>query len=215
MNATRYNPVGLFARLSRVYMLLGFAVSAILVAPSPASATDVVDGCMEEIYQAYNGGGTLNCTANDVQLASVTNVTILDDGCAFIGDTVTFDADYEILLTAQARHDIGIYLAEDGGDALFGTCEIATLPLITDLDGTGDDLNTMMGSPTGACTGDTAQPCNVDSDCDTVGGTCANLGPGIQDICGDIDDDPNPILTTVTGLSPHARRGPLTTRSRA
>jgi len=157
---------------------------------------------MEDIYQAYNGGGTLNCTANDVQLASVTDVTILDDGCAFIGDTVTFDADYEIVLTAQARHDIGIYLAEDGGDALFGTCEIATLPLITDLDGTTDELDGIdMGGKTGACTGNIAQPCNMDSDCDTVGGTCEALGPGIQDTCGDIDDDPNPIITTITGLT--------------
>ena len=94
---------------------LVFALALGLLAAAPASATHVTDGCMQDIYNAYNGSQQLNCTANDVQLSSVTNVTILDDGCAFPGDTVTFDADYEILLTAQERHDIGIYLAGDGG----------------------------------------------------------------------------------------------------
>jgi hypothetical protein len=98
-------------------------------------------GCMQDV-----AGFGLNCTANDIQLASATNITILDDGCAFPGDTVTFTADFEVLLTAQARHDIGIWFAEDGGDALNGTCTAVTPayapdPPWLDLDGTNDDPN--------------------------------------------------------------------------
>ena len=183
-------------------LALAFALALGLLGASTASATHVTDGCMQDIYNAYNGGQNLTCTANDVQLANVINVNIIDDGCAFPGDTVTFDADYEILLTAQERHDIGLYLAEDGGDALSGTCEIATLPLITDLDGTGDELGGIdNGGKTGACTGDNTQPCNEDTDCEVAGGSCEALGPEIQDSCGDIDNAPNPILTTINNLT--------------
>jgi hypothetical protein len=188
-----------------------------LLGANPTAA--VQDGCMEDVYQNFNGGGTLNCTANDIQIAGVTNVTILDDGCAFVGDTVTFDADVTVQLTAQARHDVGLYLATDGGDALTGSCLIETVPeegaaLITDLDGTGD--NTKATDAFGYCStvdnssdpGDLVvpeQPCNSDSDC--VLSYCEEFGAGItgsspiQDTCGDIDDDPNPIDTAVTNLT--------------
>jgi hypothetical protein len=86
------------------------------------------------VAQQVSGG--LNCTANDVQLAQATNLTILDDGCAFPGDTVTFSADFQVNLTAQARYDLGIWFASDGdpnGDgALTGTCAAATPPYAPD-----------------------------------------------------------------------------------
>ncbi|MHC4698900.1 MAG: hypothetical protein ACYTFA_19395, partial [Planctomycetota bacterium] len=191
-----------------------------MLSAQPAAAQLQVDnGCMEAVYQAYNGGGALNCVANDVKVAGVTNVTILDDGCQFVGDTVTFSADYEILLGAQARYDIGIYFSTDGSDAVLGSsCTIVTLPhTITDLDGTADDTNTsdVYGycSPDGGTTltigGDGLPlPCNADGppDC-PVGDTCEEFGPGIQDTCGDIDDAPNPIylygiVITATCLDP-------------
>ncbi|WP_432470564.1 DUF7507 domain-containing protein [Amphritea sp. HPY] len=125
-------------------------------------------GCMEDV-----AGFGLNCTANDIQLADVTNVDVLDDGCAYPGDDVTFTADFEVLLTAQARHDIGIWFAQDGGDALTGTCTAVTPayapdPPWLDLDGTGDTFP------------------------DT------NVVSNIQDTCGDIDDDHNPQFPRVT-----------------
>ena len=43
----------------------------------------------------------LNCTANDIQLAQATNITILDDGCAFPGDTVEFTANFDVVVTAK------------------------------------------------------------------------------------------------------------------
>jgi hypothetical protein len=128
--------------------------------------------CMEE-----TAGFGLNCTANDVQLSAAENIEILDDGCAYPGDTVTFRADFRVVLTAQARHDIGIWFAQDGdlnGDgAITGTCTAATPayapdPPWLDLDGTNDPLP-----------GD-------------------NKPSGIQDTCGDIDDNHNPLYPGVT-----------------
>ncbi len=125
-------------------LMLVALVALCLPAANTYGQMQVSDSCMQDVYQAYNGSQSLNCTANDVRVSTVTNITILDDGCLFRGDTVTFAADYEILLTAQARHDIGIYLGTDGDPnadgALTGLCTILTLPIPpTDLDGTGDD----------------------------------------------------------------------------
>ena len=127
-------------------------------------------GCMEDVAQKG-----LQCTANDVGIASVTNLTIAPgDGCDFIGDTVTFTATYEILLTAEARYDIGIWYAEDGDPnsdgAYTGICTAVTLPYAPDppwldLDGTADDP-----------------------------------GGVIQDLCGDIDATVahNPLFPSIT-----------------
>ena len=139
------------------------------VAADESGNTDVLLGqvCMEDA-----AGFSLGCTANDIQIADAINIDILDDGCAYPGDTVTFTADFEVLLTAQARHDIGIWFAEDGdpnGDgALTGSCSVGTPayapdPPWFDLDGMADD-------PDGL----------------------------IQDTCGDIDDGHNPLFPSIT-----------------
>ncbi len=161
------------ASLNRV-MISALAVAALLCGAYTASAdgagnADILpgQGCMQD-----TAGFGLNCTANDIRLASVANLLILDDGCSAPGDTVSFTADFEVLLTAQARHDIGIWFAQDGdpnGDgAVTGSCTAATPaygpdPPWLDLDGTGDD-------PGGA----------------------------IQDTCGDINSTHNPLFPSVT-----------------
>lgn len=106
----------------------------------------------------------LGCTANDIQVAGVATdefgdplLTILDDGCAFPGDMVTFTATFEVVTTAKRRHDIGIYFATDGdpngdgaftsGDGISGAnkgCSVSTMPYgqepdWLDLDMTNDD----------------------------------------------------------------------------
>ena len=102
--------------------------------------------CMENV-----AGFGLNCTANDISLAEVSVAGVLTDDCedGFItlmaGDLVA-----DVLLTAQARFDVGIYLALDGGDGLCGLCEPEALPTPPADDNDGD-------------------------------------------VCGDIDDLPNPI----------------------
>ena len=148
------------------------AVVSLIGIATPASAQLQIDnGCMEDV-----AGFGLQCTANDVGIADVVNLVILDDGCAFPGDTVTFQADYVVELTAQARHDIGLYFSTDGdpnGDrSITGQCRIVTVPFAPDLpwldlDGTGD----------------------------TFPGT--NVVSNIQDLCGDIDNDHNPLLPNI------------------
>ena len=125
-------------------------------------------GCVQD-----EAGINLNCTANDIVVASATNITILDadGGCTFPGDTVTFTADFQVELSGggmnQSRHDIGIWFAEDGdpnGDgSLTGICSVTTPAF----------------GPT---------PPWVDLDNSAVTG----------DICGDITTAANPLTPSVT-----------------
>jgi hypothetical protein len=196
--------------IALVVGLLGAVVYVISlsVAPKPAFAA-VLDGCIEDVFNEYNGGGSLNCTSNDIEIVALSNVTILDDGCAFVGDTVTFDADFTVQLNATARHDIGLYIATDGGDAITGSCVVDTLSLSTsgvvDLDGTSDDTNG--ADAFGYCSPDSGgtlsvptQPCNENADC-VFGDTCEEFGPGIQDTCGDMNSANNPIVTRIANLT--------------
>jgi hypothetical protein len=97
---------------------------------------------MQTNYTNHGLSQNLGCTANDVRVARATNINISSGGechqengqqvCTCNqGGNVTFTADYEVLLTAQARYDIGIYFSADGdpnGDgALTGACRLTTL----------------------------------------------------------------------------------------
>ena len=170
----RFKPL-LITILAAVAVMSGlFAHAQPAYAQDPSNGeTDIaVNGCMQDV-----AGFGLNCTANDIQIAGVTSLTILDDGCAFPGDTVTFSADFEVLLTAQARHDIGLWFDTagdpEGDGAITGTCTVGTPayapdPPWLDLDGTGDTF------------------------LDT------NVVSNIQDTCGDIDDMHNPLFPSMT-----------------
>jgi hypothetical protein len=173
------------------------------------------NGCMEDV-----AGFGLNCTAEDVRIASVFNAVVLDDscdlgtntcvgsgnscdddldcGCTSPDDTVTMTFSAEVLLGAQARHDIGIYFATDGGDALTDTCDLGTNtcvvnggPCIEDLDCPGQcrieilpiestfDANsfcTAAGVPfADCCTGAGTGTCNgTYTDLDNI---CLDSGP--------------------------------------
>lgn len=96
-------------------------------AGTPDVETDV--SCM--------GGLTgLNCTAEDIAIAHATSIEILDDGCAYPGDTVTFSADFTVTTNATERYDIGLWFATDGDPnddgATSGTCTVATPPYAPD-----------------------------------------------------------------------------------
>ncbi|MDH3458587.1 MAG: hypothetical protein OER90_17235, partial [Gemmatimonadota bacterium] len=152
-------------------LLGGLFVGAPSVYAQNMGSETLEDGCMEQVAQRG-----LNCTANDVSLATVTNL-VIDDPCDFPGDLATFTATFETVLTAQARHDIGIFFdvaADPEGDgALTGTCQISTLnytqdPPWLDLDGTTDNF---AGTKTES---------------------------GIQDTCGDIDSFHNPLFPVIT-----------------
>ena len=81
--------------------------------------------CMEE---AANKG--LTCTANDVNIAQTSSLTYTP--CQFPNDTTTISFVAEFNLTAQARYDIGVWVAQDGGDALTGACSVSNFPIAPD-----------------------------------------------------------------------------------
>lgn len=91
--------------------------------PEAASAQT----CIQDVWQAHGKNNNLTCTAGDVNLSSATNIAISSGGecvngvCScFAGQTVTFTADFRMDLTAEARYDVGFYLATDGDTALDG-----------------------------------------------------------------------------------------------
>ena len=89
-----------------------------------SSISTIVNSCVEDAY-----GSGLNCTAKDISIANVSGIQILDDGCAFPGDTVTFKAIWNVQSTASERYDIGLYFATEGQiSALNGTCSVSSLP---------------------------------------------------------------------------------------
>jgi hypothetical protein len=146
-----------------------------------AKSTGIENGCMADV-----AGFDLNCTANDVSLAQVTEVTLHDE-CEFPGDEVSFDATGQVVLTAQARHDIGIFLSRDGGDGLTGTCFIDILPY--EPDPPNLDLDNQCDTNKGFCAEDPTVACSSDDDCEGV------------DICGDIDGAHTPIDFEIVGLT--------------
>ena len=96
--------------------------------------------CMEEAY-----GGALGCTANDIKIVNAQNITILDDGCRYPGDTVRFSANFQVESSAATRYDIGLWFAVDGDQnndgALRGQCIAATPYYNDDGDFCGDIAN--------------------------------------------------------------------------
>ncbi len=137
-----------------------------------AQAITAGASCMEDVWKAHGNTQELGCTANDVGIASATNIRALDgtplDSC-IEGTTFSFVADFNVNLTAQARFDVGMYF-DTAGDpeadgALTGTCGVNTIAPFDPLTG--------LGSPT-----------FVQLD-------------GAPDTCGDIDGSHNPQIVTV------------------
>jgi hypothetical protein len=153
------------------------------------AATNTI-GCMGDVFNAFGQGGELNCTANDVTVTAISDVETLD-GCDAPGDTATisFVAKFEINGGVQ-RHDVGVYVAADGGDALSdacgldgfcvnhptacvadsdcpGSCSIITFPY--EPDGLGDPWLDLDGS-LATCSLRPTLTCEKDSDCAAGGG---------------------------------------------
>src|SRR4030095_3114086 len=141
----------------RVLILVG---GGVLFGPQAASAQGT---CIQDVWKAHGNNQNLTCTANDVTLASATNINIITGGscdpvtgvCScFAGQTVTFTADFRMDLTADTRYDVGFYIATDG-------------------DPKHDGAFTGEGSATASLAGNTQN------------GTFINLDP-TPDVCGDI-----------------------------
>ena len=124
---------------SKRLVVLCIALLAMAIMARPASAQG--GNCLQNEYNIFNGaaaGSTssslaLNCTANDVRVAQVTNVRDLNgnpQATCFEGSSFNFLADFEIVTSStSSRSNIGLYFANQGqADALRGSCVDNIIP---------------------------------------------------------------------------------------
>ncbi|MGR5262129.1 hypothetical protein ACPV5Q_19435 [Vibrio astriarenae] len=105
---------------------------------------------MNQACMAEQAGFALNCTANDIQVSQVTNITDLEGNpqveCV-LGQPVTFKADVTVITTAQNRYDYSIYLPEGEWSAQeFNTNNTCSILLGEADDNPGVDLEDNLDS---------------------------------------------------------------------
>jgi uncharacterized repeat protein (TIGR01451 family) len=67
------------------------------------------------------------CNSNDVTITNLIFIELIEP-CTYPGDTATVRLTLELQGGAQDRYDIGMYIAQDGGDAATGSCAKEYLP---------------------------------------------------------------------------------------
>ncbi|HXC52255.1 MAG TPA: hypothetical protein VN634_15330, partial [Candidatus Limnocylindrales bacterium] len=114
-------------------------IAAMTFGPSREASAVSADGpCMQDAY-TLKGGGSLNCTANDLSL-TVFTVTSISNTCDFLGDTWTFSGTVDLAPRSNFRYDLGFYISHDGIDALTGTCTVGIVDN-TDVDNNAGSVN--------------------------------------------------------------------------
>jgi hypothetical protein len=103
-------------------LLLPVALLAVVATLSPNLKVAVAQPgtCVDDVTGRSNV-----CTANDVRIASVNNVVSL---ACIPGELVSLELRAEFVANANERYDIGLFVAEDGGDAYTGSCYKDYLP---------------------------------------------------------------------------------------
>ena len=128
----------------------------------PKFAEDVpfnnAGACMNDDIFTFSGGVPINCTANDISIATAI-VTAVDGQAYTPGETVTCSGTGTVDLTITGillatsnseRGDVGIWVATDGGDAKTGDCNhynLPTDPLLTGTVNSDDDQCAGMEAP--------------------------------------------------------------------
>jgi len=137
-----------------------------------SSAILPANNCMQDLWAQAGNSQNLQCTSNDVSIASASNIRDLNgkplDKCD-AGIPFSFIADFKVVLTAQTRYDLGLYFASDG-------------------DPNGD------GALTGSCSESVIRP--KDPLTGLGSANFVNLDPA-PDTCGDITSAKNPQIVTV------------------
>jgi hypothetical protein len=105
----------------RYVTLALLSVGWLLLGSPIARADTITDGCIED-----RAGSDLNCTANDVRIATAHAENITND-CTDADGIATFDLVVD-LKSGPDRYDIGAYFATDNGDARNGTCQVSDMP---------------------------------------------------------------------------------------
>lgn len=142
-------PLILVVSLIYAVSLGGLLIGAGPVLAAQLSATLGQGNCMGDRYFQQTGG-KLVCTANDIAIASASNIRDLGGeplSTCISGSTFSFIADFTVQLNAQTRYDIGLYFATEGDPnldgAISGTCDANIItpsesPDFVNLDSDGD-----------------------------------------------------------------------------
>jgi hypothetical protein len=75
--------------------------------------------CLNDLA-GFTGGNI--CTAKDVKLSAGTFTVISGPATCVAGETILVQLQADLEATAQDRYNIGIWVAQDGGNALTGVC---------------------------------------------------------------------------------------------
>ncbi|SDI95869.1 hypothetical protein SAMN04488540_10478 [Ferrimonas sediminum] len=124
--------------------LVGTAGLYCLVSPTTARA-DFFPQQLNQACMAEAAGFNLNCTANDIQVSQVTNITRPDGSpgpveCTLGGDA-EFRADVTIVTTAKRRYDYTVYLPEGNWSPQeFNTSNTCSVLVGQDFTAPGEDL---------------------------------------------------------------------------
>jgi hypothetical protein len=144
-------------QIRRTIGIFAAALAGLMFTVTPASA----QSCIQDVWKAHGNKQDLTCTANDVTLSKVTNINITQGGSCvggvckcFLGQDVTFTADFQMDLTADTRYDIGFYVSTDGGGAdgaLTGACAATQVTAANgqnfiNLDGAPDSCGDITGT---------------------------------------------------------------------
>ena len=157
------------ARAKWLCTLIVLALAALTAGAQTASAQT----CMGD-----KAGFGLNCTANDVNVARFNVLNNVTECTA--GDDVFLDLQAEEVATSSERYDIGLFVAQDGGNALTGLCLQDFLPNVPTLEPhfVGIDHNKRI------CTGTPSEGTGTgpyfNGECEEDGGDfCGDLRQGI------------------------------------
>lgn len=101
--------------------LLSLAFPASAVAPEVHELAPLTKNCMADAF-----GKALQCTANDVRVSQYTLVE--GPGECQIGEPIRVKLQAQLEAGANERYDIGLFVAQDGGDARTGACFRDYLP---------------------------------------------------------------------------------------
>ncbi|HEY2772667.1 MAG TPA: hypothetical protein VGK20_01315 [Candidatus Binatia bacterium] len=119
--------VSIFGRGSAGGLVAG-TLAAVLAGTIGWSGQAFALNCMGDV--AGNTG--LQCTANDLGVASVTVTNVISNNCTGAGGTFTFDGTLNVDANSTTRYDLGFYIGADSTQALTGTCSVFDVP--TNLD---------------------------------------------------------------------------------
>ncbi len=160
------------------------AVSLLLIHPSIVSAFGTNE------CAASRFGGDLNCTAADVSITGISVVAGSTSSCIG-GSSVTLDLDLTVNSATPSRYDVGIFIANDGNDALLhpsnggaASCSVAILPPndppFRDLDGgphsgVADLCGDVNGSMNGGTGTGVLRMTNVMVNCKALSGSSGKL----------------------------------------